>query len=207
MTSPAEQSGPAVLGAADQPPLLISLVQSLNGTYAADGWTTAISNDEDFGYFRELRRAAGAVIVDRRTALNPQLPRINAPGKALERTPVHVLSRTDPARLQAELDRAGLGYHAHGIGGAEGRERERIRAVIPALARKDREAPLLCEAGPHLAYRLLAAYPGAELHLSISPLYLHGPGTHASGLQARIPLHLTGTERRGDQMILRYRAR
>lgn len=176
--------------------LLISLVQSINGSFAEDDWSTGVSNDTDFAYFLELRRRAGAIIIDRRTALNPQLPVINAPGKKLEHTPVHVLTSSDARSLGAELAHKGLNYQAHHF---------TPQTVASVLNRVDSSnGVLLCESGPNLAFRLLDSYPGAELHLSISPLYSRSPGSHFSALNARIDLALMGVETNGNQIIARY---
>ncbi|WP_166972235.1 hypothetical protein [Brevibacterium atlanticum] len=191
--------------------LVISLVQSINGSFAQDGWSTGVSTDADFRNFIALRRRAAAIIVDRRTALNPQLPVINAPGKALEHTPVHVLTESDPVSLQAALTEAGLDYRACRF------TPDAIAEVVASLettvsgtgangsgsARDDSEM-ILCESGPHLAFRLLDAYPGAELVLSVSPRYIHSPGSHFSRLQATIDLHLIDVRSEDDQVFLHY---
>ena len=50
-------------------PLIISLVQSINGSFAQDGWSTGVSTDTDFRHFLALRRRASALVIDRPTAL------------------------------------------------------------------------------------------------------------------------------------------
>ncbi|RBP63980.1 riboflavin biosynthesis pyrimidine reductase [Brevibacterium sanguinis] len=177
--------------------LLISLVQSINGSYAQDDWSTGVSTAADFAYFRSLRRQAGAIVIDRRTALNPRLPVINAPGKALEDTPVHVLTGSDPSALADELATRGLDYRAHHF------TPDTVAEVIAGL--ESRSETILCESGPNLAYRLLDAYPNAELHLSLSPLYIRNPGSHFSRLEADIPLVLQSVDSRDGQVFLRYR--
>ncbi len=177
--------------------LLISLVQSINGSYAQDDWSTGVSTDADFAYFKSLRRRAGAIVIDRRTALNPQLPVINAPGKAMAATPVHVLTSSDPDALAAELDARGLRYRAHHF------SPDTLTEVLDSL--ESRTDTILCESGPHLAYRLLASYEQAELHLSLSPLYSRNPGSHFCRLEADIDLRLVGVESRDSQVFLRYR--
>jgi riboflavin biosynthesis pyrimidine reductase len=200
--------------------LIISLVQSINGSFAEDGWSTGVSTDADFKNFIALRRRADAIVIDRRTALNPQLPVINAPGKALERTPVHVLTESDPDALQSQLSSLGLDY------GARGFTPDTIAEVVPSLAtradspaggsasdgatsggygagRSDEEL-IVCESGPNLAFRLLDSYPGAELLLSVSPRYLHTGGSHFSGLRADIELDLIDVRTEDGQVFLRY---
>lgn len=209
--------------------LIISLVQSINGSFAEDGWSTGVSTDADFRRFLALRRSANAIIVDRRTALNPQLPVINAAGKALEHTPVHVLTESDPTALQSELDARGLDYRAQhftadtltemaaSLPTAPSPEsRTSLPAVDRSSTRTDHassagtgsatsdEAVLLCESGPNLAFRLLEHYPGAELHLSVSPRYIRTPGSHFSGLEAEIGLRLIDVRTEDDQVFLRY---
>lgn len=92
--------------------LIISLVQSINASFAQDGWSTGVSTEPDFKNFVALRRQAAALVIDRRTALNPQLPVINAAGKALEHTPVHVLTESDPVALAKQLSDIGVDYRA-----------------------------------------------------------------------------------------------
>ncbi|WP_210602380.1 hypothetical protein [Brevibacterium oceani] len=203
--------------------LVISLVQSINGSFAQDGWSTGVSTDADFRNFIALRRGASAIVIDRRTALNPQLPVVNAPGKALEHTPVHVLTESDPVPLQAALTEAGLDYRARSF------TPDTIAEVVASLETKvsgtdsqgssgavasaegngsagaaDASEMILCEAGPNLSFRLLDAYPGAELVLSVSPLYIHSLGSHFSQLQARIDLHLIDVRSEDDQVFLHY---
>lgn len=210
--------------------LIISLVQSINGSFAEDGWSTGVSTDADFRRFLALRRSANAIIVDRRTALNPQLPVINAAGKALEHTPVYVLTESDPTSLQSELDARGLDYRAQHFNADTITE---VAASLPtapspeprtsqsaadrsstrtdhassagAGSRPSDETVLLCESGPNLAFRLLEHYPDAELHLSVSPLYIRTPGSHFSGLEAKIDLRLIDVSTEDDQVFLRYR--
>ncbi|MGO0604890.1 hypothetical protein [Brevibacterium linens] len=185
--------------------LIISLVQSINGSFAEDGWSTGVSTDADFRRFLALRRSANAIIIDRRTALNPQLPVINAAGKTLEHTPVYVLTESDPTSLQAELDARGLDYRAQHFSPDTITEvaASLSTAPSPESAPTD-EAVLLCESGPNLAFRLLEHYPGAELHLSVSPRYLRTPGSHFSGLEAEIDLRLIDVRTEDDQVFLRY---
>ncbi|MGO3023713.1 MAG: hypothetical protein ACTIIH_10785 [Brevibacterium sp.] len=185
--------------------LIISLVQSINGSLAEDGWSTGVSTDADFRRFLALRRSANAIIIDRRTALNPQLPVINAAGKTLEHTPVYVLTESDPTSLQAELDARGLDYRAQHFSPDTITEvaASLSTAPSPESAPTD-EAVLLCESGPNLAFRLLEHYPGAELHLSVSPRYLRTPGSHFSGLEAEIDLRLIDVRTEDDQVFLRY---
>ena len=47
-------------------PLIISLVQSINGSFAQDGWSTGVSTDTDFRHFLALRRRASALVIDKR---------------------------------------------------------------------------------------------------------------------------------------------
>ncbi|GAA1625897.1 hypothetical protein GCM10009700_12260 [Brevibacterium sanguinis] len=176
--------------------VIISLVQSINGAYAQDGWSTGVSTPTDFTYFVGLRRRAGAILIDRRTALNPQLPMINAPGKVLEHTPVYVLTESDAEVLSQQLAERGLDYRAVHF------TPDSLPEVIAGL--ETTGDMLLCESGPNLAYRLLDHGPGVELHLSISPRYLKDPGTHFSALDADIPLRVRGVEQRDDQVIIRY---
>lgn len=176
--------------------LLISLVQSINGSYAQDDWSTGVSTDADFAYFKGLRRQAGAIVIDRRTALNPQLPVINAPGKAMADTPVHVLTGSDSIVLAAELEARGLNYQAHHF------TPDTIAEVLEGI--ECRSDTILCESGPHLAYRLLDSYPNAQLHLSMSPLYSRNPGSHFCRLDADIDLRLDGVESRDGQVFIRY---
>lgn len=176
--------------------LIISLVQSINGSYAQDGWSTGVSTKADFAYFKSLRKQAGAIIIDRRTALNPALPVINAPGKALEHTPVHVLTESDPKALTQQLAEAGLDYRAQHF------TPEAAAATIEALEATNET--LVCESGPNLAYRLLDAVPGAELHLSLSPLYSRTPGSHFSQLEATLDLRLIDVRAVDDQVFVRY---
>ncbi|GAA1506616.1 hypothetical protein [Brevibacterium permense] len=185
--------------------LIISLVQSINGSFAENGWSTGVSTDADFRRFLALRRSANAIIVDRRTALNPQLPVINAAGKTLEHTPVHVLTESDPTALQSELDARGLDYRAQHFTADTITE---VAALLPTApspeSRPSDETVLLCESGPNLAFRLLEHYPGAELHLSVSPRYIRTPGSHFSGLEAEIALRLVDVRTEDDQIFLRY---
>lgn len=176
--------------------LIISLVQTINGSYAQDGWSTGVSTRADFTYFKSLRKRAGAIIIDRRTALNPQLPVINAPGKALEHTPVHVLTESDPEELNKQLAEAGLDYRAqHFTADTAGEVLETIESMSETL---------VCESGPNLAYRLLAAAPGAELHLSLSPLYSRNSGSHFSQLETTLDLRLIDVRTVEDQVFIRY---
>lgn len=185
--------------------LIISLVQSINGSFAEDGWSTGVSTDADFRRFLALRRSANAIIVDRRTALNPQLPVINAAGKALEHTPVHVLTESDPTALQSELDARGLDYRAQRFTAGTITEVAASLTTAPSPESQPAdEAVLLCESGPNLAFRLLEHYPGAELHLSVSPLYIRTPGSHLAGLEAEIALRLIDVRTEDDQVFLRY---
>lgn len=186
--------------------LIISLVQSINGSFAEDGWSTGVSTDADFAYFRSLRRGASAIIVDRRTALNPQLPVINAPGKALEDTPVHVLTESDAASLQHELDELGLGYRAQHFAPATVAEmvESLATAAPPGDADMSDAGCVLCESGPNLAFRLLDAYPAAELHLSLSPRYIRSSGSHFSRLEAEIELRVIDVRTVDDQVFIRY---
>ncbi len=185
--------------------LILSLVQSINGSFAENGWSTGVSTDADFRRFLALRRSANAIIVDRRTALNPQLPVINAAGKTLEHTPVHVLTESDPTALQSELDARGLDYRAQHFTADTITE---VAASLPTAPSPESaptdEAVLLCESGPNLAFRLLEHYPGAELHLSVSPCYIRTPGSHFSGLEAEIDLRLIDVRTEDDQVFLRY---
>lgn len=195
-------------------PLIISLVQSINGSYAQDGWSTGVSTDADFAYFRSLRRGASAIIVDRRTALNPQLPVINAPGKALEHTPVHVLTESDATSLQRELTELGLDYRAQHF--TPDTVAEVLAGIPTALSPASRQAnsvgsgtdvdedALLCESGPNLAFRLLDAYPAAELHLSLSPRYIRSSGSHFSRLETEIDLRVVDVRTVDDQVFIRY---
>lgn len=215
--------------------LIISLVQSINGSFAEDGWSTGVSTDADFRRFLALRRNANAIIIDRRTALNPQLPVINAAGKTLEHTPVYVLTESDPESLQRQLDARGLDYRAQHFNADTITEvaaslptapsPESLRSPSPESLRSRSEksstgggeaspgndsAPpgeevLLCESGPNLAFRLLEHYPDAELHLSVSPLYIRTLGSHFSGLEAKIDLRLIDVSTEDDQVFLRYR--
>lgn len=207
--------------------LIISLVQSINGSFAEDGWSTGVSTDADFRRFLALRRNANAIIIDRRTALNPQLPVINAAGKTLEHTPVYVLTESDPESLQRQLDARGLDYRAQHFNADTITE---VAASLPTApspeslrSRSEKsstgggeaspgndsappgEEVLLCESGPNLAFRLLEHYPDAELHLSVSPLYIRTLGSHFSGLEAKIDLRLIGVSAEDDQVFLRYR--
>ncbi|MDN6124247.1 MAG: hypothetical protein L0I80_10350 [Brevibacterium sp.] len=176
--------------------LVISLVQTINGSYAQDSWSTGVSTEADFDYFISLRKQAGAIIIDRRTALNPALPVINAPGKALAHTPVHVLTESDPAQLSKQLAEVGLDYRAqHFTPGT-------LTQVLEAI--ESTSDTLVCESGPNLAYRLLDAYPGAELHLSLSPLYSRNAGSHFSQLEADLNLRLIDVRTADDQVFLRY---
>lgn len=209
--------------------LIVSLVQSINGSFAEEGWSTGVSTDADFRRFLALRRSANAIIIDRRTALNPQLPVINAAGKTLEHTPVYVLTESDPTSLQAELDARGLDYRAQHFSpdtitevaaslptapSAESRTSQSAadRSSTPTDhassagtgSQTSDEAVLLCESGPNLAFRLLEHYPGAELHLSVSPCYIRTPGSHFSGLEAEIALRLIDVRTEDDQVFLRY---
>lgn len=176
--------------------LIISLVQTINGSYAQDSWSTGVSTKADFDYFISLRRQAGAIIIDRRTALNPALPVINAPGKALEHTPVHVLTESDPAELSEQLAEAGLDYRAQSF------TPDTLTQVLEAI--ESTSDTLVCESGPNLAYRLLDAYPGAELHLSLSPFYNRNAGSHFSQLEATLNLRLIDVRTDDDQVFLRY---
>ncbi|HJF76284.1 MAG TPA: hypothetical protein K8V63_05975 [Brevibacterium linens] len=207
--------------------LIISLVQSINGSFAEDGWSTGVSTDADFRRFLALRRNANAIIIDRRTALNPQLPVINAAGKTLEHTPVYVLTESDPESLQNEFDARGLDYRAQNFSADTITE---VAASLPTApspeslrSRSEKssagggeaspgndsappgEEVLLCESGPNLAFRLLEHYPDAELHLSVSPLYIRTLGSHFSGLEAKIDLRLIDVSTEDDQVFLRYR--
>lgn len=202
--------------------LIISLVQSINGSFAEDGWSTGVSTDADFRRFLALRRSANAIIIDRRTALNPRLPVINAVGKTLEHTPVYVLTESDPAALQSELDARGLDYRAQHFSAdtitevaaalptapsPESRQSD-ANSALPSAGTEPEEfggVVLLCESGPNLAFRLLEHYPGAELHLSVSPRYVRTPGSHLSGLEAEIDLRLIDVRVEDDQVFLRYR--
>lgn len=214
--------------------LIISLVQSINGSFAEDDWSTGVSTDADFRRFLQLRRSANAIIIDRRTALNPQLPVINAAGKTLAHTPVYVLTESDPDALQAELDARGLDYRAQQFTpdtiaevaaalptapSPESRQSHEhasqqsdVAVTHPSVStsatpetRSSDEAVLVCESGPNLAFRLLEHYPGAELHLSLSPRYIRTPGTHFSGLEAEIDLRLIDVRTEDDQVFLCYR--
>lgn len=182
--------------------LVISLVQSINGSFAQDGWSTGVSTDADFRNFLALRRQADAIIVDRRTALNPRLPMINAAGKALEDTPVHVLTESDPAALARQLDDRGLDYRAQPF------TPDTLAEVLAGLETNPTseagEPVLLCESGPNLAFRLLESYPGAELHLSLSPRYIHTAGSHFSQLTADIGLRVLDVRAEDDQVFIRY---
>ncbi|MGC2941173.1 MULTISPECIES: hypothetical protein [unclassified Brevibacterium] len=198
--------------------VIISLVQSINGSFAEDGWSTGVSTDADFRRFLALRRSANAIIIDRRTALNPQLPVINAAGKTLAHTPVYVLTESDPDALQVELDARGLDYRAKIFSADTITE---VAAALPtapspesrqsetdtaqSLPRQSTEAVLLCESGPNLAFRILEHCPGAELHLSVSPRYIRTPGSHFSGLEAKIDLRLIDVHTEDGQVFLRYR--
>ncbi|SMX75216.1 MULTISPECIES: hypothetical protein [unclassified Brevibacterium] len=177
--------------------LIISLVQTINASYAQDGWSTGVSTKADFAYFTSLRKRAGAIIIDRRTALNPALPVINAPGKALEHTPVHVLTESDPEKLSRHLAEAGLDYRAQGF------TPETAAQVLNSI--ESTSETLVCESGPNLAYRLLDAVPGAELHLSLSPLYSRNSGSHFSQLEATLNLRLIDVRTVDDQVFIRYR--
>ena len=184
-------------------PLVISLVQSINGSFAQDGWSTGVSTDTDFRHFLALRRRASALVIDRPTALNRQLPVINAPGKALEHTPVHVLTESQPGPLAAQLDDLGLDYRARQF------TPETITEVIASLDTRagtgaDEEF-IVCESGPHLGFRLLESYPGAELHLSLSPRYIHTATSHFCQLRTEIELRLIDVRTEDDQVFLRYR--
>ena len=176
--------------------LIISLVQTINGSYAQDGWSTGVSTKADFDYFISLRRKAGAIIIDRRTALNPALPVINAPGKALEHTPVHVLTESDPIELSQQLAEAGLDYRAQPF------TPDTAAEVLETV--ESTSDTLVCESGPNLAYRLLDAVPGAELHLSLSPLYSRTTGSHFSQLEATLNLRLIDARTVDDQVFVRY---
>ena len=185
--------------------LILSLVQSINGSFAENGWSTGVSTDADFRRFLALRRSANAIIVDRRTALNPQLPVINAAGKTLQHTPVHVLTESDPTALQSELDARGLDYRAQHFTAETITEVAASLPTAPSLeSAPTDEAVLLCESGPNLAFRLLEHYPGAELHLSVSPRYIRTPGSHFAGLEAEIALRLIDVRTEDDQVFLRY---
>lgn len=184
-------------------PLVISLVQSINGSFAQEGWSTGVSTDADFANFVALRRRAAAIVIDRRTALNPQLPIINAPGKALEHTPVHVLTESDPDPLAAQLAELGVDYRPRRFTPGT------IAEVISSLTtRADSPAGddelIVCESGPNLAFRLLDSYPGAELILSISPKYIRTETSHLSSLHAEIDLRLIDVRTEDDQVFLRY---
>lgn len=176
--------------------LIISLVQTINGSYAQDGWSTGVSTKVDFSYFTSMRKQAGAIIIDRRTALNPALPVINAPGKALEHTPVHVLTESDPAELSRQLSKAGLDYRAQHF------TPDTAAQVLDDL--ESTSETLVCESGPNLAYRLLDAVPAAELHLSLSPLYSRNIGSHFSQLEATLNLRLIDVRTVDDQIFIRY---
>lgn len=176
--------------------LIISLVQTINGSYAQDGWSTGVSTEADFEYFKSLRKQAGAIIIDRKTALNPALPVINAPGKALEHTPVHVLTESDPVELSRQLTEAGLDYRTQHF------TPETLTEVLEGIEAGSEN--LVCESGPNLAYRLLNSYPGAELHLSLSPLYSKNTGSHFSQLEATLNLRLIGVRSVDDQVFIRY---
>ena len=184
-------------------PLVISLVQSINGSFAQDGWSTGVSTDTDFRHFLALRRRASALVIDRRTALNPQLPVINAPGKALEHTPVHVLTESDPLPLSRQLAELGVDYRARQF--APDTVAEVISSLDTRTDEVDGEENIVCESGPHLAFRLLECYPAAELQLSISPRYIHTATSHFSRLQTEIELDLLDVRAEDDQVFLRYR--
>ncbi|MCI4010299.1 hypothetical protein [Brevibacterium sp. ZH18] len=176
--------------------LIVSLVQSINGSYAQDGWSTGVSTKADFAYFTSLRRQAGAIIIDRRTALNPNLPVINGAGKALDHTPVHVLTESDPEVLAAQLAELGLDYRAHHF------TPDTVAEVVESVeATSD---TLVCESGPNLAYRLLDSYPGAQLHLSLSPRYSRNSGSHFCRLEADIDLCVIDVRTVDDQVFVRY---
>lgn len=176
--------------------LIISLVQTINASYAQDGWSTGVSTQADFTYFKSLRKQAGAIIVDRRTALNPSLPVVNAPGKALAHTPVHVLTESDPKELSRQLAEAGLDYRAQYF------TPDTAAQVLDTI--ESTNETLVCEAGPNLAYRLLDAVPGAELHLSLSPLYSRNSGSHFSQLETTLKLRLIDVRTVDDQVFIRY---
>lgn len=186
--------------------LVISLVQSINGSFAQNGWSTGVSTDADFRNFIALRRSASAIVIDRRTALNPQLPVINAPGKALEHTPVHVLTESDPVPLQTALAEAGLDYRARSFTPDTIAEvvESLTTATPPGGAGTSDAAYVLCESGPNLAFRLLESYPAAELHLSLSPRYIRSSGSHFSQLEADIALRVTDVRTVDDQIFIRY---
>lgn len=176
--------------------LIISLVQTINGSYAQDGWSTGVSTKTDFEYFKSLRRRAGAIIIDRRTALNPALPLVNAPGKALEHTPVHVLTESDAEVLSSQLEERGLDYRAQHF------SPDTLTRVLESI--ESANDTLVCESGPNLAYRLLDAYPGAELHLSLSPCYSRNSGSHFSQLEASLELRVIDVRTVDDQVFVRY---
>lgn len=190
--------------------LIISLVQSINGSYAQDDWSSGVSTPADFEYFKSLRRGAAAIIIDRRTALNPLLPVINAAGKALEDTPVHVLTESDPQVLAGDLADLGLDYRAQHFTPATVTEilnsiETTSDSKSETTAAKDSsEATLLCESGPNLAYRLLDAYPEAELHLSLTPRYSRNAGSHFCRLEAEIDLRIIDVRSEDDQIFVRY---
>ena len=188
--------------------LIISLVQSINGSYAQDDWSSGVSTPADFEYFKSLRRRADAIIVDRRTALNPQLPVINAAGKVLEDTPVHVLTESDPQALAGELRDLGLDYRAQHFTRATTSQVlnsiDVLNSAETPVAKGSSEVTLLCEAGPNLAYRLLDAYPGAELHLSLTPRYSRNAGSHFCRLDAEIDLRIIDVATEDDQVFVRY---
>ena len=188
--------------------LIISLVQSINGSYAQDDWSSGVSTPADFEYFKSLRRRADAIIIDRRTALNPQLPVINAAGKALQDTPVHVFTESDPQVLAGELRDLGLDYRAQHFTRATVGEVlnsvEVLNSIETPAAKSADEVTLLCESGPNLAYRLLDAYPGAELHLSLTPRYSRNAGSHFCRLEAEIDLRVIGVRTEDEQIFVRY---
>lgn len=190
--------------------LVISLVQSINGSYAQDDWSSGVSTPADFEYFKSLRRRADAIIIDRRTALNPLLPVINAAGKALETTPVHVLTESDPQALAGELRGLGLDYRAQHFTPATVTEvlnsiETRVDTTVETKPEASAsEATLLCESGPNLAYRLLDAYPGAELHLSLTPRYSRNAGSHFCRLDAEIDLRIIDVRTEDEQIFVRY---
>src|SRR5699024_8279801 len=129
---------------------------------------------------------------------------INAPGKALEHTPVHVLTESDPAPLAAQLSELGGDYRATRF------TPESVAGVIASLdTRADTSAGgelIVYEPGTHLGFRLLESYPGAVLRLSVTPRYIHTATSPFAHLRTEIELRLIETRAEDDQVFLRYRS-
>jgi riboflavin biosynthesis pyrimidine reductase len=217
---------------ATRPRVVADMVASVDGRAAVDGRSVALGNPADRALLRELRAAAGALLVGTSTLRaekyatlldDEALARRRAGGR-----PAHPIVATVSRALDLPVDEAPLfseagvpivvftesGAAAPSVGAAL----EVVRfapgtltlvGALEWLARSRGVGGVLCEGGPTLLGRLIAEGGLDDLLVTVAPQAVGGGGPAILAgdvlpADAR-PLGLEEVHRSGDHLFLHYR--